>query len=1425
MSRASRIVWLIVVVWTGFVVGNGSAQDVTRPTQVPTLTGLSVADAKAAAVKAGFVPKFELGESPQSPDQALMTYAQSPAAGAEAARGEVVTLTIYAKAASSAPPAEGTIGLQTGGRQPKGQVTVPARIGQSSAEVPASVTVVSGVPADHLISESGSLLANDLSHGEGLSWMTVRRTWLGRDTVNTHFGVGWSDPNLVRLTLLSTDRLLIWRGGTGWRTAQRDGDQFATGDGDTLRTTPEGWQMRFVSGEEWSFNPDGTLATIQSALGAVRKYAYEGGRLTVIADGPDNRLHYHYDAKHHRVSHIDGPEGLSLQYVYDTQGRLSRVTTARAIAIDYQYDGNGQLVVARDQFGTQFLRAPRADDSATPSATPASVAAPAAGLKVPAASPPPPSLLLLSRPRFKFDPRGLVTEQEDDGWTTHYSYDEAGRVSAAAGPQGRISFTYDRFGRTTGVTLPDGRTSSTQYNSLGLPVLIVLPDGTRQTLTYNRQGMLTRAEDSSGDWEETEYDPQGRVSVVRSAPGLEERYVYDDRDRVARIEYSTGQSVSHQYDASGNLVTESWSTGEQNSWVYDAAGRVVESTDAAGLKTTHVYDAAGHLLETRDAVHGKTVFQHAATGLQYSMEREGLGTTSFETTPWGLPLITRGPGNRVTTVQYNARSKPLVVSTPSQLAWRYEYDLADRMTGILAPGGQRTILSHDIGGRVAAVTRCGVAWRQYRYDALGRLERETSSAGVVETCKYDAAGRIVEVRRPEGVIRLTRDPTGTKTSVQGPGYEVEESVHPDGSLARRVYRPADLDLKLPQDKAGRAAGVELNGVKVSYVYGAKGQLERIELPGGHDIAVVTDAAQRPTQFSYGPALSMDVTYDRADRIVQIVASGLAKEPVFAERSAYDEAGNLSRLESGESPPRVMEYDADDRLRKVTREPPGPGEQSFDYDVGGNLWTTGAEGKRSRWELDEGGRPTAREALQYTWSASGNLTKTEGHNSRIENTFDAADRLVRRRVGPLEWSYGYLPEGDRLWQQSGTGKTWYAYMPTGLVGIKDEAGVTWLLVTLPDTDWPLALCGSNGEMYFAVADRLGSLRRLVDPQGKLVASADYGPFGNREAAQGLRKLSLYAGMVRDDSGLYYARQRYYDPHLARFISIDPLLGSHDLPATHDAYAYAANNPYRFRDPSGAALTEEAQQALANQLAARNLAITERINAFRARQALLGSATKVHSGLGRLAEAGASVAKEETLELIAKRLAHAERTLQNPASSAGAREYANTTLKKLSEQVENLGSQMKANQQADFARQLGSKATDAPLRKAGASLTGNVGTKAADKATGIVKVAGEATEQVAGGAVKRGLSAAGEEVAEGAVRRWGGRALRGVIKVAAPIGVALDLWGSYEAIQEGKSMNGALAQAESSDRKAQVAQKALEEMLGRLAALHPIVKEHA
>jgi len=50
-----------------------------------------------------------------------------------------------------------------------------------------------------------------------------------------------------------------------------------------------------------------------------------------------------------------------------------------------------------------------------------------------------------------------------------------------------------------------------------------------------------------------------------------------------------------------------------------------------------------------------------------------------------------------------------------------------------------------------------------------------------------------------------------------------------------------------------------------------------------------------------------------------------------------------------------------------------------------------------------------------------------------------------------------------------------------------------------------------------------------------------------------------------SGLLNAR--YYDPNIGRFISPDPAAVNPKVPMTFNRYAYAADNPYRYKDPNG------------------------------------------------------------------------------------------------------------------------------------------------------------------------------------------------------------------------------------------------------------------
>ena len=61
---------------------------------------------------------------------------------------------------------------------------------------------------------------------------------------------------------------------------------------------------------------------------------------------------------------------------------------------------------------------------------------------------------------------------------------------------------------------------------------------------------------------------------------------------------------------------------------------------------------------------------------------------------------------------------------------------------------------------------------------------------------------------------------------------------------------------------------------------------------------------------------------------------------------------------------------------------------------------------------------------------------------------------------------------------------------------------------------------------------------------------------------------YTGGIYDESTeLYCLNARYYDPSEGRFISEDTYRGETDTPDTWHLYAYCANDPMNYVDPSG------------------------------------------------------------------------------------------------------------------------------------------------------------------------------------------------------------------------------------------------------------------
>lgn len=495
-----------------------------------------------------------------------------------------------------------------------------------TASVPplAPTVLRSAVPSDHKFDMDSGFVATDLAHGRGAAHLEVNRAWRGSSTLSSHFGSGWSDPNLVRLGLVTKDLLLIWRGGVGSDSAHRTGDKsFETDDGEKIAQAESGWTLSRRDGSVLTFSTDGRLVSEKPAAGATRKYDYDkSGRLNSLGTSAENTLRYSYDGAG-RVTSIDGPEKLRITYHYNDKGRLASVVSTRKVQVDYRYADDGALLGAVDRFGNQLDLA-NAKARLLPSEKPATSALTAA-----------------PESRYQFDEKGRVKGKSEGGETASYQFDQEGRLTTISSGRGRTSCKYDAFGRISEMQNADGSSTRFEYNNLDQPTLIASADGTSEKRSYNDQGVLVRRENSPTAWEELSYDNSGRLELRRRPPAAEEHYTYGEGDRIARIKYSNGREVNYEYDPAGRIQNESWSSGEKRSWRYDADGRLAETVAPAGLRTTYTYDGRGQLVATEDSTHGKSTNRRTRN---LDMIESAAGKTSIMTTEWGKPLETVQPG-------------------------------------------------------------------------------------------------------------------------------------------------------------------------------------------------------------------------------------------------------------------------------------------------------------------------------------------------------------------------------------------------------------------------------------------------------------------------------------------------------------------------------------------------------------------------------------------------------------------------------------------------------------------------------------------------------------------------------------------------------------------------------------------------------------
>jgi RHS repeat-associated protein len=799
---------------------------------------------------------------------------------------------------------------------------------------------------------------------------------------------------------------------------------------------------------------------------------------------------------------------------------------------------------------------------------------------------------------------------------------------------GKLQHTLGYHPDGTLASYTDGRNQLTALSDWhrGVPRSIAWPDGTGVSATVNPDGTLASTTDENGYRTCYAYDAMGRLAQItypsESQAGVCDTSAWNPTTQafvqVDVAEYgipaghwrqsvSTGNARTHTYfDALWRpLLTETYDQGDVNNTLsrtvkrYDTSGRLefqsyplrfLSDYTAATQGTWTLYDALGRPTSvSQDSEHGLlTTRTEYLSGFQTRVTNpRGHQTTTtlyqaYDEPTYDWPRGIHHPEGAFTEIYRDVFGKPTALrrrnADASQDVWRryvYNYSGGGVLCKTIEPETGSTVLAYDAAGNLAwsaagldlpDLGKCNGG--PLSYDSGRRVDRS-----------YDARNRLTALRFPDGVgdQTWTYTPDGLPASIV-----TNNTAGGTQAINRYTYNrrrlPTGESLEQPgwytwsigyaYNANGHRAGVQYpTGLYVDFAPNALGQATRA---GSYATGVSYHPNGAIAQFTYGNGVVHSMEQNARQLPLRTTSSG----GVSSYEYGYDGAGNVGHiydLVRGTGYSRWMHYDGLDRLTAAGSASFGGDHwHRFGYDALDNLksWTLAGVKDYAAYGYDGANRLTnirnsqGATVVGLGYDVQGNLANKNGQAFQ----FDYGNRL---RVVPEREEYRYDGHGRRIFAWSPQGLVLSQYAQDGqLLYQHDERrgkGIEHVylagsLVALVDRNW----AAGTTVVKYQHTDALGSPVAVTDQNRNVIERFEYEPFGaiiNKPSHDGVG----YTGHVHDGAtGLVNMQDRYFDPMIGRFLSVDAVTAYDNGDWRHfNRYAYAFNNPYKFTDPDGRA----------------------------------------------------------------------------------------------------------------------------------------------------------------------------------------------------------------------------------------------------------------
>lgn len=676
------------------------------------------------------------------------------------------------------------------------------------------------------------------------------------------------------------------------------------------------------------------------------------------------------------------------------------------------------------------------------------------------------------------------------------------------------------------------------YMPLVAQVDVTNPRGYVRRVVFNQTGYMTSDTHALGQPEQQtvtyDYYSDNLPKSVTDALGRVSSFDYDTQGNATRITRLDGTSnaVTTTFTYGGRFGQLSSVTDPLNhtsTFSYDQNGNLTVATDPLNHQITFGYNGAGQLTSVTDALNNAVQFGYIGGDLASITDPLGNTTTQFTDSLGRMVSRTDAQGHTVTS-QYNPLNLLTQVTDAQGSVTGFSYDPNGNLLSLTDPNQHTTSWTYDNMDRVATRTDPLLRQESFGYDLLGNLVTSTDRKGQVTSFTYDPLNRLKFVGYNTVVNQGVTTYESTTAYTYDAGDRLTQAVDSAGGTITDGYD--DLD-RLTSETTAQGS--------ISYGYDGAGRRSSMTVAGQPQVGYSYDNADRLTQITQGTS-TVSFGYDNANR-----RSSLTLSNGVNISYSYDNDSRVTAINYnfGTNTLGNLTYSYDELGRRVG--------------VGGSFARTGLPQPVTSATYDAANELTIWNGTTISYDFNGNML-SDGTNAL---TWNARNQLVSLNNVGLQ----YDAFGRRI--QNAAGKS---FVYDGANAVQELSGATVTANLLPGSIDEFFMRADVSSTVTLLADALGSTIALIDSNGNLSTEYSYDPFGNTSSSgTSSSNRWQYTGRENEINGFYFYRARYYSPALGRFISEDPL----EFGGGVDFYAYAADNPIDFKDPTGTQCEGETQ----------------------------------------------------------------------------------------------------------------------------------------------------------------------------------------------------------------------------------------------------------